>query len=167
MRIDYVNEAALACLLDRGAKPVRYCKLEDGRYHFSDEGFVGYVLDEKEVYFSVDKCQPYDFAFLIANAPAVNRDHLLTKTRDVIVGKHGELLTRLKAASWDTFVNMDLLEAFDNPNFYQDKCPGIITVTEGPAGFATEEIRGYVMPVRTELEKEGHYNDKGGFANGV
>ena len=158
MRIDFANEEILAGLL-RGAKPMRHCKLEDGRHLLSDEGFVGYVLEEKEIFISLDKCQPHDFTFLRVNAPAVDRGNLLTKTRDIIVGKHGALLTRLKAASWDTFVDMDLLEAFDNPNFYQDKCPGIITVTEGPAGSSEEIIRGFVMPVRTELEKEGHYND--------
>ena len=159
MRIDFANEEILAALL-RGSKPVRHCKLENGRHLLSDEGFVAYILEEKEIFVSLDKCQPHYFTFLRVNAPATNQANLLTKTRDVIVGKHGALLTRLKAAGWDTFVDMDLLEAFDNPNFYQDKCPGIIAVTEGPAGYATEVIRGYVMPVRTELETVGHYNDK-------
>lgn len=159
MRIDFANEEILAALIRRH-RPMKYCKLDDGRYLFSDEGIVAYVLNEKEIYFSLDKCQPYDFPYLRENAPAINREHILSKTPDVRVGKHAALLTRLKAASWDTFVDMDLLEAFDHPNFYQDKCPGIIAVTEGPAGFATEVLRGYVMPVRTGMEKDGYYNDR-------
>lgn len=159
MRVKYVNEAIMAVMLD-GHHTVKYCKLPDGRYLFSDEGIVAYVLDEKEIYFSLDKCVHNPFDFLQTEAPATNFDTLLTKTMDVRVGKGGALLTRLKAAGWDTFVGMDLLEAFDYPNFYQSKFPGIITVTEGTPATPREVIRGYVMPVRTGLEFAGRYNDK-------
>ena len=159
MRVKYANEAIMDVLLD-GGLTVKYCKLPDGRYLFSDEGIVAYVLDEKEIYFSLAKCVHNPFDFLQTAAPAINQGHLLTKTMDVRVGKGGALLTRLKAAGWDTFVDMDLLEAFDYPNLYQAKFPGVILVTEGTAGTPQERIRGYVMPVRTGLEFNGRYNDK-------
>lgn len=159
MRVKYVNEAIMDVLLD-GGLTMKHCKLPDGRYLFSDEGIVAYVLDEKEIYFSLDKCVHNPFDFLQTEAPAMNLDNRLTPTMDVRVGKRGVLLTRLKAAGWDTFVAMDLLEAFDYPHFYQSKFPGVILVTEGTAGTPTEHIRGYVMPVRTGLEFNGRYNDK-------
>lgn len=158
MRVKYANEAIMAVLLDSGPA-MRYCKLPDGRYLFSDEGIVAYVLAENEIFFALSKCQPHPFDFLQNEAPAINMDNLLTKTMDVRVGKGGTLLTRLKADGWDTFVDMDLLEAFDFPNFYQSKFPGIIAVTEGTPATEGEVIRGYVMPVRTGLEFDGRYND--------
>lgn len=162
MRVPFVNEAIMEVMLDNNV-PVKYCGLTDGRYIFSDEGFLAYVLNENEIFFSLAKClhKPDAFRYLKDKAPAISKCHLLTETMDVRVGKNGAMLTRLKAANWDTFVDMDLLEAFDYPNFYQAEKIGIITVTEGPAGTPMETIRGHVMPVRTGLETAGHYKDKG------
>ncbi len=160
MRIPYVNNAVMDVLLC-GARTVKICKLDGDRYIFSDEGIVAYVLDGKEIYFSMDKCVANSFDFLRDHAPAINTDNFMTKTLDVRVGKRGALLTRLKGNGWDTFVDMDLLEAFDYPNFYQAKPCGIIMVTEGTAFSPREVIRGYVMPVRTGMETDSHYNDRG------
>lgn len=159
MRIKYANEAIMDVLLDGGTK-MKYCSLIDGRYLFSDEGIVAYILAESEIFFSLAKCKPHPFDYLLERRPPVSMDHLLTPTMDVRVGKGGALLTRLKADSWDTFVDMDLLEAFDYPNFYQSEFPGIITITEGSPGTPAEVIRGYVMPVRTGLEFDRRYNDR-------
>lgn len=159
MRIPYVNNVVMDTLL-AGDVSVKFCKLTDGLYLFSDEGIVAYVLQEKEIYFSVGKCMPNPFDFLREKAPATNPAYLLTKTLDVRVGAGGALLTRLKASGWDTFVDMELLEAFDNPNFYQSEFNGVIAVTEGTTGTPREIIRGYVMPVRVGVEIAGHYNDK-------
>ncbi len=161
MRIQYVNNAIMETLL-AGSVTMKYTKQENGWYIFSDHGLVAYVLREKEIYFSLDKCyhSPQSFKFLKEKDTAIHRNHRLTPTMDVRVGKGGVLLTRLKAAGWDTFVDMDLLEAFDNPKFYQAEKVGPITVTEGPAGTPDEYIRGFVMPVRTYMETAGHYNDK-------
>ena len=159
MRIPYVNNEIMELLL-HGYRPVQCAKLTDGLYIFSGEGIVAYILDEKEIYFSLDKCRPNPFDFLRENAPEKNPAYLLTKTMDVRVGKGGALLTRLKADDWDTFVDMDLLEAFDYPNFYQDKRNGVILVTEGTPYSTREVIRGYVMPTRTGVELDNHYNDR-------
>ena len=158
MRIKYTNEAIMDVLLDGGTS-MKYCILPDGRYLFSDEGIVAYILAKSEIFFSLDKCHPHPFDYLQERRPPISMDHLITPTMDVRVGKRGVLLTRLKAAGWDTFVDMDLLEAFDYPNFYQSESPGIIAITEGTAGTPQEVVRGYVMPVRTGLEFDHRYND--------
>ena len=161
MRIDYVNNAIMEVLL-AGAVTMKHTKLENVGHIFSDTGIVAYVLQEDQIFFAMDKCVRSDALAnaLKEKAPAIHQGYLLTKTLDAMVGKGGTLLTRLKASNWDTFVDMDLLEAFDHPNFYQAEKIGIITVTEGTAGTALEFVRGFVMPARTGLETDGHYNDK-------
>lgn len=156
MRIDYANNEIFDTLT-AGAFSVHFTCMEDGSYLFSSMGTVGFVLQEDEIFFALNKCRPYDFKSLMHDAPKVEPQNKLKPTMDVKVGKHGELLARLKAAEWDTFVDMDLLEAFDYPKFYQDRCYGPITIIEGEPG--NEKLRGFVMPVRTGTEKDGHYND--------
>ena len=156
MQIEYTNKEILAALL-AGDISVKYNRMEDGNCLFSDAGLVGYVLRPDEIFFSLDKCVKHDFGFLLTEAPKVEPQNKLKITKDVQVGKHGVLLARLKAAEWDTFVDMDLLEAFDYPKFYQARCYGPIAIMEGDPG--NEKLRGFVMPVKTGTEKDGHYND--------
>lgn len=158
MLIEFVNKQIMDEMLE-STVPVKYAQLEDGSYIFSSQGFVAYVLQESEIYFSLAKCmhRPESFKFLQETAPKVTAENQIIPTLDVRVGKHKVLLTRMQGPNCDTFVDVDLLEAFDYPTFYQDKPLGIITVTEGPA--ERRIVRGYVMPARTGLETAGHYNE--------
>jgi hypothetical protein len=158
----YLTEAG-QCLVDR-AISVKYANLGNGTYIFSDTGTVAYVLPKTDVFFSLDKCMymPKVFQFVGSRTLKAIPENQLTPTLDILVGKGGKLLTRLKAADWDTFVDMDLLEAFDYPNLYQAEPLGIIIVTEGEANTPVETLCGYVLPVRTGKEQDGHYNDKKG-----
>lgn len=120
MRIDYVNNAIMEVLL-AGDVTIKGTVLDNIGHIFSDTGIVAYVLQEDEIFFNVHKCVRSDAleTSLTEKAPATRPEYLLKKTLDARVGKGGALFTRLKASDWDTFVDMDLLEAFDRPNFYQ------------------------------------------------
>ena len=161
MRVDYINNEIMAALLD--GLTVRYAPMSDGSYIFSQTGFVAYVLHRHEIYFSLEKCQyrPGDFTYLLNEHPvAETPENKLLPTLDVLVNpKNKALLSRQIAAKWDTFVDMELLEAFDFPNMYQDRPLGSIAITEGTADTEEETLRGYVMPTRTGKEKSGHYID--------
>lgn len=161
MRVDYINNEIMEALLS--GLTVRYADYSDGRFIFSQAGFVAYILQRHEIYFSLEKCQyrPGDFTGLLHDNPvAATDENKLLPTLDVRVNPRNKaLLSRQIAAGWDTFVDMALLEAFDFPNLYQDRPVGAIAVTEGKAGTDEETLRGYVMPTHTGREKSGCYND--------
>ncbi len=156
MRVDYINNEIMTALVE--GFTVRYAPLSDGSYIFSRSGFVSYVLQRNDIYFSLEKCTlSHDsFKYLLNEHPvALLSENKLLPTLDVRVSNANKaLLARLIAADWDTFVDMELLEAFDFPNMYQNNPLGAIAIIENNG-----LLCGYVMPTRTYQETSGHYND--------
>lgn len=174
MRIDYVNHEIMDALLE-GYTMVRYAPLDSDDpakplYIVCTNGFVAYVLEGDEIYFNLHRCHkaPDAFKFLLQETDDTlcRIDNMLDPTRDIRVAasENGRtlpkldgsgsprLLTRFKGAAWDTFADMDLLEAFDDARYYQAKKGGPIAVVEDGA------LVGYVMPCKAG-DAEAHYTD--------
>lgn len=175
MRIDYVNQQIMDALL-YGYTMVRYAPLDSDDpakplYIVCTDGFVAYVLEGDEIYFNLHRCHKAPDAFKLLlqekDATAHRIDNMLTPTLDIRVATgaksgtimprlNGEpaprLLARFKGAAWDTFVDMDLLEAFDNARYYQARKTGPVAIVEDG------RVVGYVMPCKAG-DEEGHYTD--------
>lgn len=181
MRIDYVNQQIMDALLEGYPVP-RYAvmapseKAPRGKtpYIFSMNGFVAYVLEENEVCFNLSRCRNESGTFkpLTQEDDLLRIDNMLEPTLDVRVATSasgrilhaltGEssyrLLARFKGYAWDTLIDMDLLEAFDDAKYYQAKKGGPVAVVEHGA------LRGYVMPCAGD-SAEGHYTDSPSYEN--
>lgn len=171
MRIDYVNQQIMDAMLQGYPMP-RYdtitAPVKETLYIISTDGLVAYVLEESEIYFNLARCrnEPGVFKVLTEDDTHLRIDNMLEPTLDIRVSHSGhtalsafltgesmaKMLTRFKGATWDTFVNMDLLEAFDYAKYYQAKENGPIAVVEDGA------LVGYVMPVKPG-SAAGHYTD--------
>jgi hypothetical protein len=177
MRIDYVNQQIMDALV-AGYPAPRYAvmppaeKAPRGKtpYIVSINGHVAYVLEEDEVCFNLAHCrnEPSAFKYLTLDDDLLRIDNMLEVTPDVrlaaaprrkvyldnlpIGQPEPVLLARFKGAAWDTFINMELLEAFDEAKYYQSRknCP--VAVVEDGA------LVGYVMPAKVD-DAEGHYTD--------
>lgn len=175
MRTDYVNQQIMDALVAGHLMP-RYMDMnrldaDNPLYIVTTNGFVAYVLEENEAHFNLAHCrnEPGVFKYLTQDDDLLRIDNMLEPTPDVRlaakparkvyldnlpIGPDREpvLLARFKGATWDTFINMDLLEAFDEAKYYQAKKNGPVAVVEDGA------LVGYVMPAKVE-DAEGHYTD--------
>lgn len=173
MRVDYINREIMEDML-QGIPMPRYAPIpagdgeKEGRYIVSTSGLTAYILDRNEICFNLARCrcEPAAFEALLADDTLLRIDNMLEPTMDVRVAKKesvtlGEildgastarLLARFKGSSWDVFVDMALLEAFDNAKYYQARRYGPVAVVEDGV------LVGYVMPTKSETA-EGHYTD--------
>ena len=175
MRIDYVNQQIMDALV-AGYPVPRYTTIydPDGKvslYIITTNGLVAYALEPREVCFNLARCREDDPAFLplLESETLCSIDNMLEPTPDVRlaakparkvyldnlpIGPDREpvLLARFKGYTWDTFINMDLLEAFDDAKYYQEKKNGPVAVVEDGC------LVGYVMPCKCE-DAAGHYTD--------
>ena len=179
MRLDYANYEIIDALL-KSARTPRIAPLntlpgkakdEDKElYIVSVSGTVAYVLEYDEICFNIGRCRqdPDGFSYVMKDENICRIDNLLEPTMDIrvaapdpkrtladfILGDNASsrLLTRFKGATWDTFVNIDLLEAFDNAKFYQSNPTGPIAVVEEGC------LVGFVAPVKVDNLND-HYSD--------
>lgn len=174
MRIDYVNHQIMDAMLAGYPFP-RYAVMDSDSkeplYIVATGGFVAYILEESEICFNLTRCRndPGAFKQLLADGTLCSTDNALEPTLDfrvaatptgkmyydnlpIITNTEPELLARFKGAAWDTFVDVALLEAFDDAKYYQAKKNGPVAVVEGGC------LVGYVMPVKCG-SAEGHYTD--------
>lgn len=174
MRIDYVNQQIMDALLD-GCPEVRYAAMPPSSATrgktpriISASGTVAYVLEESEIYFNLSRCgeEPGSFKPLVEDPDLTRIDNMLDPTMDIRVMPTGvnalraaltgesrtRLTARFKGAAWDTFVDVDLLEAFDEAKYYQSKKNGPVAVVEDG------KLVGFVMPCKAG-DAEGHYTD--------
>lgn len=179
MRIDYVNQEIMDALVAGYPVPVYGTIYSDDAkpalHVVTTDGFVLYVLEPSEVYFNLGRCREDVNAFkpLQHDETLCCIDNKLEATLDLrAAGRRkatvadllngdapaARLLARFKGAAWDTFVDVALLEAFDDAEYYQDKENGPIAVVEDGG------LVGYVMPVQTG-DLAGHYTDGPGREN--
>ncbi len=178
MRIDYVNQQIMDALVAGYPMP-RYAAMDipgadKPLYIVATDGFVAYVLESDEIYFNLSRCRQDVNAFkkLLPDEALCRIDNMLEPTRDVrvatsargrilpaLTGERGyRLLARFKGYAWDTLIDMDLLEAFDDAKYYQAKKGGPVAVVEDGA------LVGYVMPCAND-SAEGHYTDSPSYEN--
>lgn len=171
MRIDYVTAEIVDALIS-GYPAVSLTTFGESEgkklYLVSTTGTVFYVLEEDEIFFNMAKCKsnPNDFRILLASAPDLVATNELQPTLDMRASISGKrtlldfltgsdrpnLLARFVGNAWETFVNTDLLEAFDKAQYFQALPEGPVAVVEGGC------LVGYVAPVKGD-KLVNHYSD--------
>lgn len=177
MRTAYVNQQIMYTLLQSYPVP-KYDTItapdKETLYIISADGTVAYVLEENEIFFNLSHCvhTPGIFNALEEDDTHLRIDNMLEPTLDIRVASPSKrtvanwlpgapshsLLTRFKGATWDTFVNVELLEAFDDAKYYQAKKNGPIAVVEDGT------LVGYVQPVKCD-DLAGYYTDSPSYEN--
>jgi hypothetical protein len=126
----------------------------------SPDGYKAYIFPVASVIFSLDKIKNIT---PIPVAEIVKDENELRLTPDfrLLDSFRNKMVRRLKGNGKNVFVNMQFLECFQNPQFFQEENKlGTIVVTEKSNGKNIPV--GIVLPVRCTWDDSSYYGDMEG-----